>query len=65
MKEEIKKTSKEWEQELFPWNTIMDYDGWDRKDLYYSFYVERITEAEFQLRYAISTVMINAMKHDK
>jgi hypothetical protein len=52
------KTSAEWE-ELVPkkYNlTILDPDGWDRKNFQYSFYEELITKEEFKRRVSSSTV---------
>ena len=55
------KTSAEWE-ELVPkkYNlTILDPDGWDRKNFQYSFYEELITKEEFKRRVSSSTVQCN------
>jgi len=40
------KTSKEWLEE-YPHIKLLDPDGWDRKNFYYSFNVEKITKQEF------------------
>lgn len=58
---EIKKTSKEW-YELIPKKyklSILDPDGWDRKNYEYSFNEELITIEEFRKRLSFSTVTCN------
>jgi len=68
--EDIKKTSKQWYEEL---NTkeksegthltvIMDPDGWDRKNYEYSFNEELVTEMEFTIRKGMSTVLCYPIK---
>ena len=59
MTEPIRKTSHQWHFEHEPTVTIIDHDGWDRKNFYFSFYEELITEEEFNNRLIKSTVMIN------
>ena len=54
MTKEIKKTSEEWIKEVG--YEVLDPDGWDRKNFYYSWNKEKITMAEFQRRLALSTV---------
>lgn len=48
------KTSFEWQN--IKGIVIMDPDGWDRNNLYYSFYEEKISEAEYDRRAAASTI---------
>lgn len=57
------KTSKEW-KELPEFNhiTIMDPDGWDRKNYDYSFNVEKITLEEFNKRLIQCTCMFKRKK---
>jgi len=53
-----KKTSKEWLEEV-PKKyklTILDPDGWDRKNFDYSFNQELITKKEFKMRVIHSTI---------
>jgi hypothetical protein len=59
MTEEIKKTSKEWYDEIYPNReiVIMDPDGWDRSNWDYSWEEEQITENEFSMRVLRSTCM--------
>lgn len=61
MSDEIKKTSKEWYEEIPKEHklVIMDPDGWDRKNYDYSFNEELITKNEFDSRLASSTVLCN------
>ena len=50
------KTSAEWEKmPEFKDITILDPDGWDRKNYQYSFYEEKIPIEEFRRRLAPST----------
>ena len=49
-----KKTSAEW-QALKPDVEVLDADGWNRKNYYYSCNVERITEKEYNSRVSKST----------
>lgn len=51
-----KKTSKEWYEEIKSFFTILDPDGWDRKNYHYSFNEELITKEEFKKRICLSTV---------
>lgn len=37
----------------------MDYDGFDRENLQYSFYEEEITQDEYEKRFMESTVFCN------
>jgi hypothetical protein len=48
------KTSSEWIKTVG--YEVIDPDGWDRKNLQYSFYEELITYDEFQRRLVQSTV---------
>jgi hypothetical protein len=59
MTEDIKKTSKEWYEELYPTRTliIMDPDGWDRSNWEYSWGEELIDQNEFAMRVMRSTCM--------
>jgi len=61
MSDEIKKTSKEWYEEIPKEHklVIMDPDGWDRQNYNYSFNEELITEKEFSIRLSSSTVICN------
>ena len=61
MSQEIKKTSKEWYEEIPKEHklVIMDPDGWDRKNYDYSFNEELITKNEFDIRLCSSTVTCN------
>lgn len=54
--ETILKTSAEW-QEKFPNPLVYDPDGWDRKNFYYSWFEERITQQEYERRVMNSTLM--------
>jgi hypothetical protein len=58
MTTEIKKTSKEWYELLYPNReiVIMDPDGWDRSNWDYSWEEEMITENEFKMRLMRSTI---------
>lgn len=53
-----RKTSKEWYESVpSQFNLkILDPDGWDRKNLIYSFNEELITKAEFLDRLSDSTI---------
>ena len=58
MSEKEKKTSKEWEdqyKEKYRLH-ILDPDGWDRTNIQYSFYEEKITLDEFLDRLSNSTI---------
>lgn len=58
MIEEIKRTSEEWEKlGILKGSTVLDPDGWDRKNWQYSWYEEKITEKEFHERAVVSTGM--------
>jgi hypothetical protein len=50
----MRKTSEEWNK-LYN-ITILDPDGWDRKNFYYSWYEEKITKDEFKRRVLESTI---------
>lgn len=54
----IKKTSKEWKDELFPNYEVIDYDGWDRANFNFSFCEEKINEEEFRERMLRCTIAI-------
>jgi len=65
--EEVKKTSKEWLEEV-PKEyklVIMDPDGWDRTNYEYSFNEELITKEEFRMRVSMSTIMCNLEMFNK
>lgn len=49
------KTSEDWMQKYIDDFQILDKDGWDRKNIKYSWYEELITEAEFKRRVGEST----------
>lgn len=49
-----KKTSAEW-QKQFPNVTVIDPDGWDRKNYEYSWFEEKITKEEYDERLLQST----------
>ena len=51
----ITKTSVEWQEEYKEDISIIDPDGWDRKNYDYSWNEELITEEEFWKRVYIST----------
>lgn len=57
---ETLRTSKDWYENLKQNYsiTIMDYDGWDRNNLEYSFNEELITSEEFDRRLEISTILV-------
>ncbi len=57
MMNEEKKTSTEWIKQN-PNLTILDPDGWDRKNYDYSFNQELITETEFNRRVTVSTIQL-------
>lgn len=50
------RTSHEWQVVHYN-KKVTDPDGWDRKDLQYSWYEELITEEEYKKRVAESTCM--------
>jgi len=54
---EIKKTSQQWYEELYPTGELIIYgtDGWDRRNFHYSFHEELITVAQFTGRIMAST----------
>ena len=56
---EVLKTSEEWQNE-FKEITILDPDGWDRKNFQYSWYEEKITKREFNKRMCSSTIQADA-----
>lgn len=45
----MKHTSEEW-QKPKPEVRVLDLDGWDRQNLTYSWYKERISEKEYEQR---------------
>jgi hypothetical protein len=54
------KSSQEWLKEIqekFPEVMVLDPDGWDRKN-YQESWNEHITRAEFEKRFAMSTVSL-------
>lgn len=57
------KTSQEW-QEIFYTIKVVDPDGWDRKNLQYSWNEEKITREEYSNRIEKSTVMINKERYN-
>ncbi len=66
MSEELKKTSKEWLEEIPEEHglVIMDPDGWDRKNYKYSFNEELITKKEFMKRLSYSTTICKTSFHE-
>ena len=57
MSNEVKKTSQEWYEEICSSEiSIMDPDGWDRRNFRYSWYEEEITKSEFIRRIIHSTL---------
>lgn len=52
------KTGKQWHKELYPEIIILDYDGFDRYNLEYSYEQELITEEEFQRRMGYCTIIV-------
>ena len=59
MSDNILKTSAEWLKSDCPEITILDPDGWDRKNYEYSFNIEKVDFEEFQQRLVESTCMRN------
>lgn len=57
-----RKTSDEW-LKSYPELTILDPDGWDRKNYDYSFYLEEITKEEFDNRVCYSTCQLSHHPH--
>lgn len=55
---EIKKTSKEWQEENIK-TIVLDPDGWDRKNYQYSWFEEQIALDEYNSRVFQSTCMFN------
>lgn len=55
---QVLKTSEEWYRELHPTGEvkILDPDGWDRLNFHHSYYVEKITQYEFEGRFIRSTI---------
>lgn len=51
------KTSAEWFKEVKKGTVILDYDGWDRMNLDFSWNEEKITEYEFTQRLCSSTII--------
>ena len=62
MKLDIYKTSEEWFSILYPNNEIeiLEPNGWDKNDFRTSYYQERISEQEFNLR-----ILLSEIKHGK
>lgn len=58
-----KKTSQEWTKH-YPNLSIMDPDGWDRKNYDYSFNQEEITKEEFERRLSLSTCFFTGKRED-
>lgn len=59
MTEELR-TSQDWQKDPeYEGLTIMDPDGWDRKNYEYSFNEELITRTEFERRSGTSTCMMS------
>lgn len=56
------KTSKEWVEDCKDFVTILDPDGWDRKNYDFSFNQELITKEEFKQRVTYSTVKADIEK---
>lgn len=52
------KTSEQWYEKYKDKLTILDPDGWDRKNYNYSWFEELITEREFNHRASCSTISI-------
>lgn len=51
------KTSEEWYNQKYAGKTkIIDPDGWDRSNWGFSWYEEIISEMQFELRFAASTI---------
>jgi len=48
------KTSEAWQKDCVL--TVLDPDGWDRKNFEYSWYEEQITREEFEIRLINSTI---------
>jgi hypothetical protein len=48
------KTSDEW-QKLFPEVEVLDPDGWDRQNFQYSWFEEKITKMQYEMRLSVST----------
>jgi hypothetical protein len=55
MKKELK-TSEEWQKECKV--EILDPDGWDRKNWDFSWYKEKISKEEFEIRMVSSTCIL-------
>lgn len=55
------KTSEEW-QAIHSGITVVDPDGWDRRNFEFSWRQERITEREYLLRRALSSCLFGADK---
>ncbi len=51
------KTSEQWQKEL-PVPTVVDPDGWDRKNYQYSWFEELITKKEYIDRQIRSTCIV-------
>lgn len=52
------KTSQEW-QELYLEIRVLDPDGWDRTNFQYSWFGEKITKNEYDMRIMSSTCIKN------
>jgi hypothetical protein len=56
--EEVKSSNDWWhDHEWFPNMRIQDPDGWDRENLQFSFYEEKVTYQEFEQRLMESTLV--------
>jgi len=53
------KTSEEWNKQIQGEITILDPDGWDRKNFQFSWHEELIDKNEFQKRMFSSTIESN------
>ena len=61
----ILRTADDWlAQPQYEGITVMDPDGWDRKNIYES-WAEEITEAEFAVRLCFSTCQYSTERMEK
>lgn len=51
------KTGNEWKNVLYPRITILDLDGFDRENLEFSYYEEKITKEEFLEKFMECTIV--------
>jgi hypothetical protein len=58
MTDQILKTSEQWQSEQYQTYTVVDPDGWDRRNFQFSFYEELISEQEFMKRLLSSSLII-------